>query len=47
LRFLDASTLPELFAFPRDLGRVEAPVNRLNDQKLVAIYTREWAIWTR
>jgi spermidine synthase len=47
LRFLDASTLPELFRFPRDIGRVQAPINRLNDQKLVAIYTREWALWTR
>jgi spermidine synthase len=47
LRFLDAAVLPGLLLFPRDLGRVEAPVNRLNDQKLVAIYTREWATWTR
>lgn len=47
LRYLDSSGLPELFRFPRDLGRVEAPVNRLNDQKLVSIYTREWASWTR
>ena len=39
--------MPELFRFPRDLGRVQAPVNRLNDQKLVSIYTREWAVWTR
>jgi spermidine synthase len=47
LRFLDASLLPSLFTFPRDIGRVEAPVNRLNDQLLVATYTREWAVWTR
>jgi spermidine synthase len=47
LRYLDASILPELFRFPRDIGRVEAPVNRLNDQKLVPIYTEEWAIWAR
>ncbi len=47
LRYLDAAALPELFRFPRDIGRVEAPVNRLNDQKLVAIYSREWAVWTR
>jgi len=47
LRYLDGPALPELFRFPRDLGRVEAPVNRLNDQKLVAIYSREWAVWTR
>jgi len=47
LRWLEASALAELFRFPRDLGRVEAPVNRLNDQKLVAIYAREWGVWTR
>ncbi|MEZ4298080.1 MAG: polyamine aminopropyltransferase, partial [Polyangiaceae bacterium] len=47
LRYLDASVLPSLFAFPKDIGRIEAPVNRLNDQALVAIYTREWAVWTR
>jgi len=47
LRYLDAATLPELFRFPRDLGRVPAPVNRLNDQKLVSLYAREWAIWSR
>jgi len=47
LRWLDAAGLPELFRFPRDIGRIEAPVNRLNDQKLVAIYSREWGIFTR
>jgi spermidine synthase len=45
LRFLDDSTLPELFRFPRDMGRVSAPINRLSDQKLVRIYNREWAHW--
>ena len=47
LRYLDAAQLPSLFAFPKDIGRVEAPVNRLNDQALVAIYTREWASWSK
>jgi spermidine synthase len=47
LRYLDAGALPEVLRFPRDLGRVDAPVNRLNDQRLVATYTREWAEWTR
>jgi spermidine synthase len=47
LRYLDAGALQDLFRFPRDLGRVPAPVNRLNDQKLVSIYSREWAVWTR
>ncbi len=47
LRYLDGGILPELFRFPRDIGRVPAPINRLNDQKLVSIYAREWAIWSR
>jgi spermidine synthase len=47
LRWLEASSLPELFRFPRDIGRLPAPVNRLNDQKLVAIYTREWGLLGR
>lgn len=47
LRFLDGAAMPDLFRFPRDIGRVPAAVNRLNDQKLVATYSREWAEWTR
>jgi spermidine synthase len=47
LRFLDETTLRELFLFPKDMARVEAPVSRLNDQKLVPIYTREWGEWSR
>lgn len=47
LKFLDASILPELFVFPRDIGRVDAPVNRLNDQKLVGIYSHEWGLLPR
>jgi len=45
LKYLDGGTLGEMFRFPRDLGRVEAPVNLLNDQKLVSTYTREWGAW--
>jgi spermidine synthase len=45
LRFLDDKTLPELFHFPQDMVRVDAPVNRLSDQPLVRIYNREWAQW--
>jgi len=45
LSYLDATTLPQLFEFPRDMSRVAAPVNRLSDQALVPIYTREWASW--
>ncbi|MBK9261624.1 MAG: polyamine aminopropyltransferase [Polyangiaceae bacterium] len=47
LRWLDAAGLPELFRFPRDIGRVETVTNRLNDQKLVSIYAREWGVFTR
>ena len=47
LRYLDDTILPELFVFPRDMTRVDAPVSRLNDQRLVPIYTREWGEWTR
>jgi len=47
LRYLDDRILGELFVFPRDMARVEAPVSRLNDQKLVPIYTREWGEWSR
>ena len=47
LRYLDDTILGELFVFPRDIDRVDAPVSRLNDQKLVPIYTREWGEWSR
>jgi spermidine synthase len=42
LRFLTAATIPELFHFPTDMQRVEAEVNRLNDQVLVRYYDQEW-----
>ena len=42
LRFLSEDTLPNLFTFPPDLARREAPVNRLNNQILVQIYEDEW-----
>jgi spermidine synthase len=47
LRFLDDALLPDLFVFPKDIARIEAPISRLNDQKLVPIYVREWGEWTR
>ena len=31
LKFLDDTVLGELFVFPRDMARVDAPVSRLND----------------
>ncbi len=47
LRFLSDDGLPGLFLFPRDMAPMPASVNRLNDQKLVSIYTSEWADWQR
>ena len=43
LRFLTLAALPQLFEFPRDMQRVDAEANRLNDQVLVRYYDREWS----
>jgi predicted membrane-bound spermidine synthase len=32
-----------LFAFPRDMARLEVEPNRLHTQALVRYYEREWA----
>lgn len=45
LRFLDAETLPTLFVFPKDMSRVPAEVNKLNNQVLVHYYEDEWRRW--
>ncbi len=42
LRALSSETLASLFVFGPDISRVEAPVNRLNDQVLVRMYESEW-----
>jgi spermidine synthase len=42
LRFLTVSQVPQLFDFPTDMQRVNAEVNRLNDQVLVRYYEQEW-----
>lgn len=42
LRFIQPASLPSLFYFPPDMQPVEAEVNRLNNQKLVHYYEREW-----
>jgi spermidine synthase len=42
LRALSPETLASLFVFGPDISRVEAPVNRLNDQVLVRTYESEW-----
>jgi spermidine synthase len=45
LKYLTATVLPDLFRFPKDMIRLPAPINRLNDQPLVPLYTSEWADW--
>ena len=47
LSYLDDTVMVELFHFPRDIGPVPAPINRLSDQQLVSVYTREWDEWAR
>jgi spermidine synthase len=42
LRFLTRESLPLLFDFPRDMGRVPTEPNRLSNQVLVTTYEREW-----
>ncbi len=41
-RFLTRETTPALFVFPRDMERVDAEVNRLNNQVLVRYFEQEW-----
>jgi spermidine synthase len=45
LRFLTPQLLAQSFTFPRDMARVEAPVNRLDNQALVTGYVKEWGRW--
>jgi spermidine synthase len=42
LRFLNVPSLPLLFDFPQDMGRVPTEVNRLSNQVLVTTYEEEW-----
>jgi spermidine synthase len=42
LRFLTPGIEPALFRFPKDMDRVPAAVNRLNNQVLVQYYEAEW-----
>ncbi len=41
-RFLTPATTPALFEFPADMARVDAEVNRLNNQVLVRYFEAEW-----
>lgn len=45
LRFLTSESLPALFSFSADMGRVPVDINRLNDQRLVRYYEDEWRRW--
>ena len=44
-RYLNAETLPGLFAFPKDLERVAVDVNELSNQFLVRHYAKAWKKW--
>ena len=46
LRYLSNEALTAMFAFPKDMDRVPAEVNRLDNQVLVHLYTREWKRWS-
>ena len=41
-RFLTPEITPTLFQFPKDMARVDADVNRLNNQVLVRYFENEW-----
>jgi len=41
-KFLTADVTPALFQFPKDMTRVEAEPNRLNNQVLVRYFEQEW-----
>ncbi len=42
LRFVTPEIHPALFGFPKDMARVPAEVNRLNNQVLVTNFESEW-----
>ena len=42
LRFVSPEMHPTLFTFPKDMGRLPAEPNRLNNQVLVQYYESEW-----
>ena len=41
-RFLTPETTPTLFQLPKDMARVDAEGNRLNNQVLVRYFENEW-----
>lgn len=46
LRHLNDEAMKALFAFPSDMGALPSPVNRLDNQVLVNLYTQEWKRWS-
>lgn len=46
LKHLTDEAMVAMFAFPADMARVPAEVNRLDNQVLVQAYTREWKRWS-
>jgi len=46
LRHLSDGATAAMFAFPKDMDRVPTEVNRLDNQVLVHLYTREWRRWS-
>ena len=46
LRHLSDEATAAMFAFPKDMDRVPAEVNRLDNQVLVHLYAREWRRWS-
>ncbi len=46
LRHLTEGAQAAMFEFPADMGPVPAEVNRLDNQVLVHLYTREWKRWS-
>jgi spermidine synthase len=42
LRYLDGSSLADLFSFPADMAPLQVPINRLFDQVLVRFYEQDW-----
>jgi spermidine synthase len=42
VRYLTPETMKTMFDFPADMSRVDAEVNRLNNQVLVRYFEEEW-----
>lgn len=43
LRYLNTETFKQMLVFPKDMPKVEAGVNKLNNQILVHYFEKEWA----